>query len=686
MEYVFFAHNVIFFNAKDIEEYRQVINLIDDINLRKMKTCNNFLDEIVCTGNNFLEIMFMPKSYAKKVGLKFDDNRNYVYSDCIINSSCINIRYTVNYEKLYKDIMECDNRSIENEYVKELFLPLSKYFSEIYSKLIEHLDTTNLEKKEVDIVQIEINYIYNHSNKYFNVDTKSFLLAKKDIAKICLNNNIQPGEYYGKDANKIVRSMQKDLISFFENEVTKYNQVDLHYKLLELYSSSTHIINIHRKRYDSITDVTEEVLNEVQNKIIEERENERRNVRTILYLIETNLFLKRDSAKKIDNEKLNKLLALSHWLIILNDSADICHFTDNETHIEIDYEYVVDNIIDKIEEIDYSKRVYSKNDYTIANDAEDNKYLEKVLETFKDETEIDLKDLFEICNYFQIHFLDYTNIQVSPNVYKINKKQTIEDFKKLTDSLEGKKYSIEQIEKIIDFLTIDVTNLKTCKNTTNFYLPINERENRDNRFEIKPILCMNDELIFSPVIIKNIHDMWFNGILNFMLPYEIGLNKTTKEILKWKKRYENKMVYDIKEIFEKKGITFVKVNVELYKIDRKQNYPIDLGDYDIIAIDDISKKIWIIESKVLNRVGSFYEMFAQQRNFFLEHKYDEKFQRRIEFMNENYKSVLKSYGFTDVTDYKVVPYMIFNKVMTSRYKKVNFPMISIRELEEKFNF
>ena len=74
-----------------------------------MKTCNNFLDEIVSTGNNFLEIMFMPKSYAKKVGLKFDDNRNYVYSDCIINSSCINIRYTVNYEKLYKDIMECDN-------------------------------------------------------------------------------------------------------------------------------------------------------------------------------------------------------------------------------------------------------------------------------------------------------------------------------------------------------------------------------------------------------------------------------------------------------------------------------------------------------------------------------------------------------------------------------------------------
>ena len=681
----FFTHNVLFFNEKDVEEYRQVISLIDDINLRKMKTCNNFLDEIASTGNNFLEIMFMPMSYAKKVGLKLDVNRNYIYSDCIINSNCINIRYTVNYEKLYKDIMKCDNRSIENEYVKELFLPLNKYFPKIYSKLVEYLDNTNLNKKEVDVVQIEIDYIYNNSNNYFNVDTKSFLLAKKDIAKICLNNNIQPGEYYGKDANEIVRSMQKDLISFFENEVAKYNQMDLHYKLLELYSVSIHTINIHRKRYDSITNVTEEVLNEVQGRIIEERENERRNVRTILYLLETNLFLKRDSEKKVDNQNINKLLALSQWLVILNDSADICHFTDKEAHIEIDFEYVVDNIIDSVEEENYSKRVYSKNNYTIANDAEDNKYLEKVLDTFKNETEIDLKDLFEICDYLQIHFLDYKCIQISQNVYKTNKKQTIKDFKQLTDSLDGKKYSLEEIEKIIDFLTIDVTKLKTCKNKTDFYLPINERENRDNRFEIKPILCVNDELIFSPVIVKNIHDMWFNGILNFMLPYEIGLNKTTKEILNWKKRYENKMVYDIKEIFEKKGISFVKTNVELYKINRKQNYPRDLGDYDIIAIDDISKKIWIIESKVLNRVGSFYEMFEQQRNFFLEHKYDEKFQRRIDFMNQNYKSVLKSYGFSDATGYKIVPYMIFNKVMTSRYKKVNFPIISIMELDEEIN-
>lgn len=679
----FFAHNIIFFNYEDIKKYKNAVNLIDDINLRKIKTCRKFFNEIASTGNNFIEILFMPYDYAKKVGLNLNEDREYVYSDCKINSNCINIRYTVNYEKLYEDICNTENRSIENKYVKELCLPLKEYFPQIYSKLNDELEDTNQEKKEVDVVKLEIEYIYNDSKRYFNVSTKDFLLAKKEIAKICLKNNIKPGEYYGKEANKIVRSMQKDLISFYEEEIIKYNQLDLHYKLLELYSESTHIANIHRKRYNSFTNVTADVLNDVQNRIITEREQEKRNIRTILYFIETNLFLERLSSKKITDEELNRLLAFSDWLVVLNDNADICYFTDTEAHIKIDYEYVVDNIIDYAIDEDYEKRVYSKNDYTIANDDEDKKYMNQVMDKFKSEAGISLLGLFEFCYYLQIHFSEYENYQINSNVYKINRSQTIKNFKKITDETDGEKYSIEQIEKFIDFLTINPQDLKTCKGKTDFYIPVNEREQRSNRFEVKPLLCIDNELIFSPVIINNIHDMWLNGILSFILPYEVGLKETVDEILNWKKRYEIKMVYDIQKIFQENGFSFVKVDVKLHKIDKKGNYPIELGDYDVIAIDDIKKNIWIIESKVLNRVGSIFEMISQQKSFFINHKYDEKFQRRIDFMNSNYKKVLKSFGFTDITGYKIVPYMVFNKVVVSRYKKVNFPIISIMELEEK---
>lgn len=52
-------------------------------------------------------------------------------------------------------------------------------------------------------------------------------------------------------------------------------------------------------------------------------------------------------------------------------------------------------------------------------------------------------------------------------------------------------------------------------------------------------------------------------------------------------------------------------------------------------------------------------------------------------MNENYKRVLKSFGFIDSTRYQIIPYMAFNKVIVSKYKKLKFPLISIMELDEK---
>lgn len=299
------------------------------------------------------------------------------------------------------------------------------------------------------------------------------------------------------------------------------------------------------------------------------------------------------------------------------------------------------------------KKGGEKNGYTISNDEEDKKFFTRVKEKFEQETGISLNLLFDFCNFLQVEFSEYNNNVLLPNVYEMDKELVKCKFKELVDSIDGKKYSSEQIKEVLSFLTINSDKLKERKGKTDFYLPINERENRNNRFEVNPIVEFGNKIIFSPVLLNNISNLWFNGLLNFMLPYEIGLNK------------------------------FVRKNIDLYKIDKKTNYPIDLGDYDIIAVDEITKKIWIIESKALNRVGNFFEMYTQQRNFFLEHKYDEKFQRRIDFMNKNYKRILKSFGFIDSTGYQVVPYMIFNKVIVSRYKKLKFPLISIMELEEE---
>ncbi len=151
------------------------------------------------------------------------------------------------------------------------------------------------------------------------------------------------------------------------------------------------------------------------------------------------------------------------------------------------------------------------------------------------------------------------------------------------------------------------------------------------------------------------------------------------------KRYEKEMVFDIEKIFKNKNVSYVNTNFELYKLDKRGKHPLDLGDYDILAIDDSKLKIWIIESKVLKKVGSFFEMFNQQRGFFFDHRDDEVFQRRIDYMEKNYKKILKALNFDSSNNYEIIPYMVMNKVMSSIYKKIKFPIISIGELEDKIN-
>ena len=681
----FFAQNMLFWDENNIDKMDIITSILDDLLFRKIKTCYNYMEKISTSSGKSLYFIFMPFEYAKKDNMNVDDDKKIVYSEFEEDAFSLNIRYTINYELLYKEINNCSNRKIENKFVKELFEPMVKKYKQEISEFFDYLDSTNEAKKEVEVVQIELDYMYNNSFKKYRVEDYDYLKVKKKIAEVCLNNEISPGEYYGKKATNLIRKMQKELIKKFEDLICNYNQFDLHIKLLEMYANSTHEVYVHQRRYMTISNVTEEVLSEVRSKIVEQREESKANSRTLLYLIETNLYLKRESNNKIDNDELRFILAFSHWLVNLNDTADICFFTENEAHVEVNFEYVVDNIND-YNDIDpdiYIKRVYSKNNYSISHDSQDIVYFDKVKRTFDDETGCNLGCLFDICYFLQMKFLDYDYQQLDCNVYRINKRDFTKNLFKIINNKTEEKYSMAQIEKNLDLLTISPEKLKTWKGKEDFFLPFNEREKRNQRFEIKPILCVDDDIIFSPSVIRNVNSLWFEGITNFMLPYEIGIPRTRTSILEWKKRYEDKMVYDIKDIFENNGISFVKVNVELYKIDKSEKYPKDIGDYDVIAIDDIRKNIWIVESKFLNKVGSFYEMFDQQRNFFKDNKYIEKFKRRIEYMNENYKRILKSYGFIDVSGYKVIPYMVFNKVMISRYKKIDFPLISIMELEDE---
>ncbi|RHV99541.1 hypothetical protein DXA90_14645, partial [Clostridiaceae bacterium OF09-1] len=151
------------------------------------------------------------------------------------------------------------------------------------------------------------------------------------------------------------------------------------------------------------------------------------------------------------------------------------------------------------------------------------------------------------------------------------------------------------------------------------------------------------------------------------------MKKTKQLILEWKNSYEKQIVYDIANLFETNKFDIVKPNFELRKLNkmhpqwlgdydvkpnfelRKLNkmHPQWLGDYDVFAVDVKNKEIWIIECKVIEKVATFYDMYRQQNRFFNEHKEDEKFQRRIDYLRENVNQVIQQLGCTEYMNYKV---------------------------------
>jgi len=55
--------------------------------------------------------------------------------------------------------------------------------------------------------------------------------------------------------------------------------------------------------------------------------------------------------------------------------------------------------------------------------------------------------------------------------------------------------------------------------------------------------------------------------------------------------------------------------IEFCKGFLKEKYPIDLGDYYVLAVSADKKRIWINEVKVLYKVGSLYEDQIEKKSF-----------------------------------------------------------------------
>lgn len=177
-------------------------------------------------------------------------------------------------------------------------------------------------------------------------------------------------------------------------------------------------------------------------------------------------------------------------------------------------------------------------------------------------------------------------------------------------------------------------------------------------------------------------ERWFQGLDSLYPPYEYGLENVLSEIKKSEKKNQENLVDDIANLFNNN----IKVQKDLYLDSRspKAGYPKDnkIGGYDVLAIDTHSKVIWNIECKFFQRVGSISEFAKHQNSFFKQDK-DVMFNKRINYLSENYKKILRSFNISDKSEYKIESHMVTNKLFIPYVKTVSFSCITYSELKDK---
>ena len=549
--------------------------------------------------------------------------------------------------------------------------------------LFEKIKETDNEKRTSNLFEVRIKYFIQPHSDFSVPKNYSFKRVRKSIASIIKELGLEPGIYCESDIVAIVRCFRNKIREDLVSMIALYNQYDLILKLQNILSLIIFNIDIHRRRLTAFSDngnLQAVKLNKFREQTIDLREEARVYKPILEYLIEENLVTERDDDLLIPSDDIvDELIAYGKYILDFQLLSDAYSYgARNWFLLEIEDNYVV-NISETEDYIQLANEIkekkYKYGEYTHKDNEVDREMIELIKTSFNLDTKLDFDAFIYFLSMFSSnqHILELKALNlltIEGNVVIGN----IEDFARYFE--EHSEYHTEIFYSILKFIVIDDQKI-----TIEGVIPIWEKKKRVNKFLAKPIIVTKNRIIFSPIILDRLQKEWIEGIINFTLPYNTGMQNTINTINNWKKFYEQQIVKDIKDLFKDSRYT-VYVDQELYKFDTKGNHPRDLGDYDLIIIDNYKKEIWLLEVKYMRLSQTMKDIMGDQKEYFLGKKAKGiKFKRRVEYFEENLDIICRNIGLEKT--YSLKSYFVTNKLVKSNFVEYPFEIISFNEFKSR---
>ena len=593
------------------------------------------------------------------------------------------VRYTARRSLLLESLPECKDRGFETRLFNTVVEQVSRQFGVDVTALKAKIEGKRTENKKVDATEISVPY---HFKPFMQLAVPPSVKAKvdKEIAYLCDEAGLMPGDYSGTPANKTIRRMQAALEPSFAKLVESYDMMSIHTAAAEHCACLEHMAYTNKKRATSFNDMDQTVAEKIHQTAAVARRDLRDDIQAIRYLIESNLVMQREGRKSCTKDDLRLLVAYANRLAAISTAADIFYFEPDHLTLVIQDNYLLsleqdDELARRSKEL-YVRQLRDGGHAWEDVDA-DLEMARRAFAAFEEDTGVRFESLISVCDYLsKILYVCNACNYVSQHVLRIPLNEAISFIVKEAKGELGES----TVRNAIAFLTVDCQKLTMCGGEDLGYIPIGRTKDRPNRYEMKPIVLDGDAIIFSEVSIGLLSERWIHGILQRFLPYKYSIDKTYETVEKWKRNYEKALELDVAHACLDVGMlqSCVFSGLELHKHGK---HPQELGDYDCLAYDARSNTLWAIECKELEKYeGAVDAMHFQRKLFGSKDRKGklEKFERRIDYLQDNLCEVMKDLGI----DYEGVPVIrpavVSNKPFIDNSMRAKYEIMSFSEFQE----
>ena len=514
---------------------------------------------------------------------------NLIWQTYEKNPTDLALLLTVNVIATIEESRNSPNSEFQGKLCKAL---LAIIYQANYSKLeTETIDLIEQTYNTTKRVEVGVGSRRFDSKASFTLlpESEHYTLARKALAQIIKAHGYEPKRYDLHAAKELMNVVAIDYLSEVQQFLQRFDKLSLLQTLLERYDAF--IQQYHSDKHTIVASLAHQVKFDRQTEAYHLQKEFNKHSSNYRFLIERVMANTVSGDQIPTHEDIKYAVAYTTWLLTLYTSSDILHHGLDVGGIEICNEYIP-NVFYTLMNRDFDQqfgREVANYQLGITTNDKDNlsvqiasEYLTQINDAFMQDTG------FSFTRLLQVHDVLFgwaaVNDTEMANSY-CESIETIVDicFSQLPDIDPSNLLQVKaEIRKVLAFLTLQPTKifLKPDGITEESSIYISEYRKRDHRLNIRPVIQVDDKLMWSAGCVYRSFKIWQDRVGEGWLPAEFPWPNVSKVLKTIKTSIENELEVAAYQIFLRYfDKSLCVLNFDPRKINKKEN----VGDYDVLV-------------------------------------------------------------------------------------------------------